>query len=379
MNHRQRIWFFIGFLALPALVYGGAATYYSIALWRTPDIEYGFETNLFSVEGGRWPVLEGDKLRVTEVIPGSEADRGGIRKDDVIMAINGQAFTGLKVFIDKVERGNPGDRVIFTIRHSEDQTSFDVPVTLAAAPGEKGPGELGFLIFSNTWRIVCIGVGLGVLLLRAEGGHAFTLCLLLLSWAAIGGQNLVEFKWSPGFRELAMGFKGIFIPLALPLFYFFFARFPKPSPIERWFPWLKYVLLTPAAVIGSFDALVFLTGLHSLSLTGSLLQHFLSLRTLHLMSIVFLLGLPLGLLSLILSMVKAPSEEDRRTLRITLWSLAGGLGLPIVLGILLFALVGNRLWRLDFPLVSLLPIPVLTLPFSFAYAVMQHRPTSSPQ
>jgi hypothetical protein len=45
---------------------------------------------------------------------------------------------------------------------------------------------------------------------------------------------------------------GMFVSLLPALFYWFFARFPAPSPLDRRAPWLKFVLLAFGITLGVF-------------------------------------------------------------------------------------------------------------------------------
>jgi hypothetical protein len=54
-------------------------------------------------------------VKVDEVVPGSAAEAAGIKKGDVITALDGESVHDLKMFSDKLKTHNPGDRVILMI------------------------------------------------------------------------------------------------------------------------------------------------------------------------------------------------------------------------------------------------------------------------
>ena len=72
---------------------------------------------------------------VVEVTDGSPAAKAGIQKDDVVVAIDGEAVTGYEFLTAAVRERVEGDEATLTIVRGG--TSMDVTVTLAARPEEQ--------------------------------------------------------------------------------------------------------------------------------------------------------------------------------------------------------------------------------------------------
>lgn len=74
-----------------------------------------------------------DKLVVTKVISGTPAEKGGIQKGDVLVALNGIPFS--KENLKKMAKvKKPGREVTCTIRR--DGTNKDIKLTLAPMPAD---------------------------------------------------------------------------------------------------------------------------------------------------------------------------------------------------------------------------------------------------
>ena len=77
---------------------------------------------------GAYVDVSGDYVRITSAIPGSPAEEAGLRRDDLVIALNGNDVTGVDpndVLMDI--RGEEGTSVVLTIRRGEEEP-FDVEV-----------------------------------------------------------------------------------------------------------------------------------------------------------------------------------------------------------------------------------------------------------
>ena len=70
----------------------------------------------------------GDGVRITQVVSGSPADDAGLKKDDVITAVDGRSVKTVDDVRGALEDKSPGDRVTFSVRR--DGQEEDVAVTL---------------------------------------------------------------------------------------------------------------------------------------------------------------------------------------------------------------------------------------------------------
>jgi len=111
---------------------------------------------------------------ITSVVPHSAADKAGLRKDDVVLAFNGESVEGVKQFIRLVREVPVGRKC--TIRIARDGEEMEIAATMGDREGLAGEalGELqvlrvpGFRASSvaipdvphvyTTWRSVKLGI-----------------------------------------------------------------------------------------------------------------------------------------------------------------------------------------------------------------------------
>jgi len=77
---------------------------------------------------GAYVDVTGDYVRISSAIPGSPAEEAGLRKDDLVIALNGKDMTGVDpndVLLDI--RGPEGTTVLLTIKRGEEEP-FDVEI-----------------------------------------------------------------------------------------------------------------------------------------------------------------------------------------------------------------------------------------------------------
>jgi sigma-B regulation protein RsbU (phosphoserine phosphatase) len=219
-------------------------------------------------------------------------------------------------------------------------------------------------------------VGMIVLFLRLEDRNAWLLALMfagfiaLASWLTPEAEMLVP----AGIRRFALTYQFAFRGMLPALFYFFFAVFPVPSPLDRKVPWLKYALIGSAALVELPLACTFaLTGSYAtmLALAEVIGQRF-ELRAL---APAYSFGaFTLGLASLAWNGWRAPTSDARRKIRVLALGMAAGLA-PL-LGMMIFvSMTGRDASPLSLPFwMWWTAVASLTLvPLSFAYAVVKHR------
>lgn len=361
MQRRWHHWLIIVLIAVPSLLYYGATVYYNIVEFRNPKADLGVK---FDVPSNR--VLDVDKDLETE--------GGRIQKDDLIVAINGRKVSGFSYLADLYQR-KPGDRIVCTIDRPSQGRRFDVHVTLKP-PKHNILGSILSPIIGVLFPSVFVPIGLGVLILRPGDRIAILFCLLFLSLASITSSD--QYRWPFGLREFGITFKQLLQALVAPLFYYFFSIFPFPSPIEKRVPWLKYVFLLIGMVLGFFYTLITF-GLSHGTRIGRVLFEFASHSRWvgKVMFFCFMSGLLLGLISLVLNTLKAPTKTDRRRLRIIMWGAIASffpLFSLILVALLLSARgsLGGRSLFLGIS-ISIAITAILIFPLSFAYAIIKHK------
>ncbi|MCS7047113.1 MAG: PDZ domain-containing protein, partial [Gemmataceae bacterium] len=76
-------------------------------------------------------------LRVTDVTADSPAAKAGLRKDDVIVAIDGKNFKQTQQLVAFLQPKKPGDKVTVAIQRGDESKSLDI--VLGQRPGPEGP------------------------------------------------------------------------------------------------------------------------------------------------------------------------------------------------------------------------------------------------
>lgn len=350
----------ISALLLPlALLFATATITYS-AVWMyyirlQPEVEIGFSIE-FSSSGAE----------VTEVAPGSPAERAGLRVHDRIIAINGieRDSSAQNVPAAAWIRSRPGDIVTLTVRRPGISQPLTIAATFRARPGvehtlvRRIAGQI-----MSVYPVFFLVIGLAVLFMRLDDTNAWLLALLFAGFIAASDLPSSFVALRTDLRAFMMGYRALFVGMISPLFYFFFAVFPACSPMNARIPKLKWILLALGVSFG-------ICGLH----TGNpelwpLLKTMLGARVARWIVLTFIYStVILGLASLASNLRVAPPEA-RRKLRMIVFGTVVGVG-PIVVvhAVVDFRQVGPPFW-LDFTTIVLLWL----FPLSFAYAVVKHR------
>jgi PDZ domain-containing protein len=231
------------FLAALATVFAAAAIFYA-GLWmyveRTPGsrVELGFNSMHANQYDGTTHCM-----KVADVVPHSPAERAGLRAGDRITGVDGQALATSAPFDQAYARGKPGDAITFTIQREGVPNPIEVHGIFRAST-ESGPPE-GFAKTSavevtRSFPVLFLLVGLPVLFLRLNDPNAWLLASLFCGFVAEPGFSH-QLMMSPAVGTFALAYQAIFSAMLCPLFYIFFAVFPARSPLDRRFPWLKWI------------------------------------------------------------------------------------------------------------------------------------------
>ena len=180
-----------------------------------------------------------------------EAETAGLRKGDVLLALNGAPFTGY----DQIHhlRGSlkVGDVLRVTVR-SADGRGHTANVRLAARQGpDWGAGQLAaFLLPILGVPLLGLLIGYWVVAARPRDLNAW-LVLVLLAFPESAFGNL-DFKFWPAPWYLLLGVWNVLVQLfAFAALLWFGFLFPERWRVDRRLPWLKWTVL--ALWIGDFS------------------------------------------------------------------------------------------------------------------------------
>ena len=354
-------------LATLATLLAALAALYS-ALWmydvRRPgpqQVELGFN-QLHNVRYNE----RTHSLSVEDVVQSSPAEQAGLHPGDRIIAVNGRALDTSIPFDETWANSRPGDGVQLTIARPGEPEPLIVQGVFRAAVRPRAPEGLArsALQVTGSFPLPFLLVGFAVLFLRLEDSNAWLLALMFCAFIATPS-ILHPFAFPPAAREFSFAFRGVFAGMLCSLFYFFFARFPLRSPLDRRFPWLKWAglalgvsLVLPALRAGNphFPGVID-------RLVGSRASEIIHFS----LEYAFV---ALGLVSLAQnSFVASVPAEARRKSRVILAGTVIGV-VPIVLE---RVAVDFASYHPPFWLDTVLVLVVFLYPLSFAYAIVKHR------
>src|SRR5271166_5153857 len=347
-------------LAALTILYSAAWMYYVRRPLQATQVEIGFDA-FYSAAG----------VEIDDVHPNSPAEKAGLKRKDLIVAINGSSADSASAW-NRLEnrtwlRSQPGDKVTLTVqRPGHSQPLVFTPSFRA----KQGAGDTKTLARSiaqgalDSYPLAFLIVGLAVLFLRVDDRNAWLLALVFATF--ITAANMPnEFATAPyNLRTFLLAYRTVANSLLPGLFYFFFAVFPTRSPIDRKVPWLKWVLPVIGLCLG-------LGGYQSgNSVALPIFAPVLSFRAAQNARIVVGYGsVFLGLISLLCNLFTVSSVDDRRKLKVIFWGTVVGVTPAVVIGLM------QDVFHTDFSFwVNFVKVILLFLfPLSFAYAVVKHR------
>jgi sigma-B regulation protein RsbU (phosphoserine phosphatase) len=305
---------------------------------------------------------------VTNVYPGSPAERAGLRIGDQIVAFDGRRIEDAADQERVWDLHEPGDSVRLTILRPGQTAPLEVTAVfrrnseLAGNPGSL-PKAVGRLL-ENSPPLAFAAVGLVILLLRPQDRNVWLLaCFFAGVISAFGFRGDYQTVPAP-LRPWVELYSGVFLGTVGASFYFLCAVFPARSPIDRRLPWLKWAALVLGLVdAGEMSRPDVSRPVATVSrLIGPRAADGFDFSIAH----AFLM---LGLVSLAATYFGAREAESRRKIRVIFWGTVVGLGPPLVrAGAEQYTSFRTPDW-LNLIFNALL----LLVPASFAYAVFKQR------
>src|SRR5712691_3127624 len=352
---------------LPGLATAFAAvTILYSALWmyvvRRPSasVELGFNKTRSVQYKGK---IHG--IPVLDVVPGSPAERAGLRPGDLIVGINGQTLQTSAPLDETWARSRPGDQVEVTVERAGEPELLTLRGTFRAAQPQSSEGGLAresAQQVTGSFPVLFLVVGLAVLFLRVDDPNAWLLALVFAGFIGVPGPTSFA-ALSPALQIFARGYRAIFLGLSSALFYLFFAVFPARSPLDRRVPWLKWI----AFVLGLFVALPGLRvgDVRAPAMLASLVGEQAATRGV--LGYIYLF-FALGMLSLAGNARSSDPGVFRKT-RVILWGTVAGV-LPAAA-----ERAAMDFWGLRPPfwVDTTVVISLSLMPLSFAYTVVKHK------
>lgn len=345
--------------ALATIAYSGLWMYY---IRLHPRVSLGFE----------WKQGVASYVKVARVIPGGAGEQAGLRAGDEILAINNQPVLSVTI-PEALCKGHPGDVVSILVR----RPGTSAPLTLRATLKPwTGPllttwAQIATISVINYFPFAFLVVGLAVLWLRLDNPSAWLLALMFAGFIASAPIAFAADVMHPVVRRFVLSYMLAIYGLLPAIFYYFFATFPTPSPLDRRVPWLKrWLLILAAAVSLPMSITVLITG--SLRPVVRFTEVLPDEPTTVLVLGYIFGGFILGLASLLSNNWRPATQSDCRKTRVMLWGTVAGLA-PNLLVSAVAIYLKRSYYELPFWIWTLSILAVFILPLSFAYAVVKYR------
>ena len=183
------------------------------------------------------------------------AEAAGLRKDDVLLAVEGRPYTGRGVLTDALVGKRIGDPLTVTIRRADAQASEPESITFPIGP-VRGDSEslsalskwLFVIVMTIVMPIFCLLVGFWVAALRPRDPQAWLLLGLLLSFAQMPtGFDMLA--WKGAFRDIAIVYHHGIRSLWAVFMLLFGIYFPERLTLDRRWPWAKWILIAPLTAV----------------------------------------------------------------------------------------------------------------------------------
>jgi len=180
----------------------------------------------------------------------------GLRKGDILLAVDGMPFTGTYVF-DEAVANPPADHTLTVIVRSSGAGSASGERTLRVPLQNLRQHESDIifrLIVNVAMPLFCLTLGFWVAAVRPRDRVAWLLLGLML-----GFPHLLDFPtgaWGPGVRDAMRAYHllaGNFWPIAMLLFGLYFPE-PFPGRGKRFLGKMKWVVIVPIALYSLVNA-----------------------------------------------------------------------------------------------------------------------------
>ncbi len=296
----------------------------------------------------------------------------GLRKGDVLLAVNGKPLEGLADFEGALRKSRRGDVLRVRVRSANSEEK-DLAVSprpftyLGFAAGT--PAYPWVILVRIAMPLLCLALGFWVAAVRVEDRSAWLLLLLMLSIAnQIGDSRTLEGN-QDSLQPFLTGFGQGLANVATTVLALFGIVFPERLGIDRRLPWLKWLVLAPLVVRSAMNAVTTGLLLHHLNaaaaLNGSPVSRMFAAVILPMQAA----ALAMFFIALTYKSITAESRDARRRLLLLDAGAAAGI-LPLSAAFVFFAVTTGRWegWVAVFAIAL-----VAVFPLTMAYVIVVHR------
>ena len=237
--------------------YGALALLFAIAVtFQYRDVRERFE-RFYVHEHARYPIdigIAGNQIY--EVKP--EAASHGLRTGDLLVSVNGKPFDALSDLYVPLRRAKTGDVITLGTRPASasfpgaEEKQSEITLASAPAPTRNAADWLGFVAFNFGVPALCILLGFFVVIVRVRDPQAWMLLLLLLGFVRQGQSTAAAFfGYDDFFQPIGLVYAQTIEsmwPIGMALFGIYFG---ERLPIDRKYPWAKWILLGPMLALST--------------------------------------------------------------------------------------------------------------------------------
>jgi sigma-B regulation protein RsbU (phosphoserine phosphatase) len=217
--------------------------------------------SFFSPNSAQWP-FHPDYVNgkpVAEFVR-TEGQQAGLHENDVLVAINGRAFTGTAVFGEALASAKPGDKLEVAARTPGAENTRTVTIALARPEKPTGWAVASVFLLKVGLPFFSILLGFWVALVRPRDRLAWLLLGVLLGVSNLFSANVES--WGPIVRDAAETYRTL-CNSAWPLFMMYFGLyFPEPfsGGRTRWVARIATIAFPPALIISGIVAVILRVG-----------------------------------------------------------------------------------------------------------------------
>ncbi|HEX4807825.1 MAG TPA: SpoIIE family protein phosphatase [Bryobacteraceae bacterium] len=313
--------------------------------------------------------LDTQTFKVNQV--GTEAEGAGLRRGDVVSAVNGRPVQGATDIVGPVRRARKGEHLLLHVKRTDAARSIEkdisVPLRQFTYVGYT-PGSAAYVVtilFSILTPLFCLALGFWVAAVRVGDRAAWALLVLMLSVSNLILDDRTTYGNEDALQPLLTGLSAVFIRLGPLALVYFGIIFPERLAFDRKFPWIKWIVIGPMLVPAGLSGIA-----------GVLLAHHRDMTAWLWPVVVNPAGtdIELGLIGLffvilVYKTVTATTSDARR--RFLLLDTGAAVGLLPFLIALAWVVMHNRSFRGWPALVSIAAL--LVFPLTMAYVIVVHR------
>lgn len=186
-------------------------------------------------------------MRVAAPLP--EAASAGLRRGDKLVSVNGRPSQGVGDYYEALQYAKPGDSLRLQVQ-TGDSVPRDVAIALRprfTRPLTASEWCLELFLLSIPW--FSFGLGLWVTAARVRDVRAWMLLLVLAGLASQYENVRIFYGYDDFLRPVHIGWLNFIsntwsVPLLL-----FGIYFPDRLPLDRRFPWLKWLVVAPLLLL----------------------------------------------------------------------------------------------------------------------------------